>query len=65
MNYPSRFLVRQGYNGWMVYDRQRKGPALIETDFAVDLTIEEAYRVKQMLAEGKHAKGKHSDRSRP
>jgi len=26
---PSRFLVRQGSSGWMVYDRQRKGPAVI------------------------------------
>jgi hypothetical protein len=26
---PSRFLVRQGGKGWMVYDRQRRGPAMI------------------------------------
>jgi hypothetical protein len=47
---PSRFLVRQGYNGWMVYDRQRKGPALIGTDLAVNLTKEKAYNLKHMLA---------------
>jgi hypothetical protein len=39
----SRFSVRQGYKGWMVYDRQLKGPALIGTDLAVDLTKEQAY----------------------
>ena len=47
---PTRFLVRQGYKGWMVYDRQRKGPALIGTDLAVNLTKENADNVKQMLA---------------
>src|SRR5215471_14499906 len=29
---PSRFLVRQGYKGWTVYDRQRKAPAVVGTD---------------------------------
>jgi hypothetical protein len=46
---PSRFLVRQGAKGWMVYDRQRKGPAMIGTSLAVDLTKEQANRIERML----------------
>jgi hypothetical protein len=55
---PSRFLVRQGSNGWMVYDRQRKGPALVGTDLAVNLTKEQANDVELTLMgkpEGKHS----------
>ena len=38
----------------MVYDRQRKGPALVGTEPAVDLTEEEANRIKlALVAEGK------------
>jgi hypothetical protein len=33
----------------MVYDRQRKGPALVGTDPAVDLTEEQADRIKMAL----------------
>lgn len=33
---PSRFLVRQGSSGWMVYDRQRKGSAVIGVGLAVN-----------------------------
>jgi len=46
---PSRFLVRQGSKGWMVYDRQRRGPAMIGTSLAVDLTNEQANRIERML----------------
>jgi hypothetical protein len=46
---PSRFLVRQGAKGWMVYDRQRRGPAMIGTSLAVDLTKEQANRIERML----------------
>jgi hypothetical protein len=46
---PSRFLVRQGTKGWMIYDRQRKGPAIVGINLAVDLTKEEAYRIERML----------------
>lgn len=42
-----RFLVRQGYKGWMVYDRQRKGPALVGTNPAVNLTKEKAVEIEQ------------------
>jgi hypothetical protein len=35
---PPRFLARQGTKGWMVYDRQLRGPALVTTKEAVNLT---------------------------
>ena len=44
-----RFLVRQGCKGWMVYDRQRKGPALVGTNPAVNLTRERANHIAQSL----------------
>jgi hypothetical protein len=44
-----RFLVRQGCKGWMVYDRERKGPALVGTNPAANLTKEEAERIQRML----------------
>jgi hypothetical protein len=44
-----RFLVRQGCKGWMVYDRQRKGPALVGTNPAVSLTRERANQIAQSL----------------
>jgi hypothetical protein len=46
---PSRFLVRQGARGWMVYDRQRRGPALVGISLAVNLTEEQANRIERML----------------
>jgi hypothetical protein len=48
---PSRFLVRQGSNGWMVYDRQRKGPAMIGSNLepVVNLTKEGAVRIQRSL----------------
>ena len=48
-DFACRFLVRQGCKGWMVYDRQRKGPALVGTNPAVELTQERANTIKQML----------------
>ena len=53
----SRFLIRRGGSGWMVYDRERKGPALIGTDLAANLTMTEAERVKQMLINQPDGKG--------
>lgn len=47
--FQSRFLVRQGSKGWMVYDRQRRGPAMFGTDFAVNLTEEQAHKIKRTL----------------
>lgn len=50
---PSRFLVRQGSKDWMVYDRQRRGPAMFETRPAVNLTKEQAdYIERKLMAEG-------------
>ena len=46
---PSRFLVRQGCKGWMVYDRQRKGPALVGTNPAANLTKEQAEEIERRL----------------
>jgi hypothetical protein len=44
-----RFVTRQGNRGWMVYDRQRRGPALLGTDLAVDLTREQASHIRLAL----------------
>jgi len=55
---PARFLVRQGSNGWIVYDRQRKGPALVGTNLAVNLTKEQANHIERTLMvmpEDKHS----------
>ena len=46
---PSRFLVRQGGKGWMVYDRQRKGPAMLGVGLAVNLMKEQADDIKLLL----------------
>ena len=46
---PSRFLVRQGGNGWMVYDRQRKGSAMLGVGLAVNLMKEQADDIKLLL----------------
>lgn len=46
---PSRFLVRQGAKGWMVYDRQRKGPAMVGTSLAVNLTKQQADQIERTL----------------
>lgn len=45
----SRFLVRQGSKGWFVYDRERKGPALIGTNLAEKLTMEQADEIQRRL----------------
>ena len=46
---PRRFLVRQGSKGWMVYDRERKGPAMLGTNPAVNLTKERAVQIEWTL----------------
>jgi hypothetical protein len=54
----SRYLVRQGSKGWMVYDRQRKAPAMIGTRPVVNLTKEQADEIAQRLraeSEGKNS----------
>lgn len=54
---PRRFLVRQGSKGWMVYDRERKGPAMLGTNPAVNLTKEKAVQIEWVLVakEPKHS----------
>ena len=49
-----RFLIRMGGLGWMVYDRERKGPALIGTDIAANLTKEQAERAYEILIGSAH-----------
>lgn len=46
---PPRFLVREGSKGWMVYDRQRKGPAMVGTKPMVNLTKEQASQIEWKL----------------
>ena len=46
---PPRYLVREGCKGWMVYDRERKGPALVGTNPAANLTKEEAEQILRTL----------------
>ncbi|MGY4259780.1 MULTISPECIES: hypothetical protein [Bradyrhizobium] len=52
-----RFLVRQGGNGWMVYDSELKGPAQIEKNgaFAEKLTKQQAEILAERLATRKPA----------
>lgn len=45
-----RFLVRMGGIGWMVYDRDRRGPALLGNEVAANLTKEQAERAFLALA---------------
>lgn len=45
----NRFLIRMGGLGWMVYDRERKGPAMVGTEFAANLTKEQAERAYEIL----------------
>ncbi|PAY06643.1 hypothetical protein CK489_27615 [Bradyrhizobium sp. UFLA03-84] len=49
----ARFLVRTGGSGWMVYDRELKGPAQLEKGgrFAEKLTKEQAENLRQMLTD--------------
>jgi hypothetical protein len=46
---PLSYLVGEGCKGWMVYDRERKGPALVGTNPAVNLTRERANHIAQSL----------------
>jgi len=56
---PSRFLVRQGGKGWMVYDRQRKAPAMVGMRLMVSLTKEQADEIERRLLTTK-SEGEHS-----
>ncbi len=62
----TRFLVRQGSNGWFVYDRERKGSALIGTRLAENLTKEQADQTKlRLTAELKKASASENELAAP
>jgi hypothetical protein len=46
---PARFIVRQGTRGLMVWDRQRKGPAMYNGQEAIGLTEFQANQIKDQL----------------
>jgi hypothetical protein len=46
---PPRFIVRQGTRGLMVWDRQRKGPAMYNGHLAIGLTEFQANQIKDQL----------------
>lgn len=52
----SRFFVRMGGKGWMIYDRERKGPALIGAYMAANLTKERAEQLLRSLTAPKAGK---------
>jgi hypothetical protein len=45
----TRYLVRQGIKGWMVWDRQLRGPARIGRRLTRGLTEEQAQQIKDEL----------------
>ncbi len=45
----ARYLVRQGIKGWMVWDRQARGPAKIRRRLTKGLTEEQAQQIKDEL----------------
>ena len=52
----NRYLVRRKGKGWMVYDRERKGPALLGVDLASNLTTDQAKSAELILIAGKNGK---------
>jgi hypothetical protein len=48
---PSRFLVRRGTTGYMVWDRERRGPAEINNRRITRLAKEEADALRDQLEE--------------
>jgi hypothetical protein len=44
-----RFLVRQGTRGFMVWDRDRKGPAMFDGYLAIGLSEWQANQIKEQL----------------
>jgi hypothetical protein len=45
-----RFMIRQGAKGLMVWDRQRKGPAMYNGQQAIGLTEYQANEIKLQLS---------------
>jgi hypothetical protein len=46
---PLRFIVRQGARDFMVWDRERKGPALFDGHQATGLSAWQAKQIKDQL----------------
>lgn len=46
-----RYVVREGTSGWMVWDRDLKGPAIILDRTLVRLSEVEAYRTLRQLTD--------------
>jgi hypothetical protein len=46
---PRRFIVRQGTRGFMVWDRDRKGPAIFNGHEAIGLTEGQANQIRDQL----------------
>ena len=59
---PPRYMVREGCKGWMVYDRQRKGPAMVGTNPVVNLTRERANHIAHWLTAESQDKSNHPSR---
>ena len=56
--YLSRYLVRMGNKGWMVWDRQRREPARLEGGRPViELTEEQAREISDELNKNNIADG--------
>jgi hypothetical protein len=52
-----RFLVRRGTEGFMVWDRHVKGPAMLFGQLAVSLTEDNAHELKDLLTKKYIAEG--------
>jgi hypothetical protein len=48
---PSRFMVRRGTgpDNWMVWDRQTRGPAKLQSGWATELSEERARQILERL----------------
>ena len=55
--YMERYLVRKGIHGWMVWDRQKQGPAQTGERLEIGLTDEQARETKDELTKQYIAKG--------
>jgi hypothetical protein len=46
---PARFMVRQGTRGYMIWDREQRGPATIGGQLQVGLAQEQAEMIRDSL----------------
>ena len=56
-SYVERYLVRKGTRGWMVWDRQQRGPAQTGGRLEIGLTEEQAREIKDRLTKAYIAEG--------